>query len=145
MKLSLRIVPVLLVIAALAGAPLLSSAATETVPPVGVAVNPPPVVSVGVSIDCSSAASGTAPEGTVASITASSGDCVSKCTGVGGTAKFNGSGKASTTLNIDCKGGPSDLAGCQFTAFWQDKNGNIVKKTARLAIRGHTYTLSFSC
>jgi hypothetical protein len=152
MKISLRIALVTIAIACFATLPILNETAAntarlkESTPPVTSTTTPTLyTVTVGVEIDCSKGGSGMAPKGTVASITAVDGDCVGKCTGTGGTATFNGSGKATTTLTATCRTEPNDMDGCIFTAFWQDSSGNIVQRRAKVVTHGRGFTLTFYC
>jgi hypothetical protein len=152
MKISLRIALVSVAIACFATLPFLNETAANTVrliesPPAVASTTTPTAftVTVGVLIDCAKAGSSVAPPGTVASIAATSGDCVGKCTGTGGTATFNSSSKASTTLSVTCKTEPSDMVGCEFTAFWQDSSGNTVTRKAKVVPHGRGFTLTFTC
>lgn len=90
------------------------------------AVTAPMFIGIKVEIDCP----GHASKGTVASITLTSKkgrSCPDACfKGSGGTATFDGSGQASTTINPNCTA--TDLGNCEVAAFWQDPNGNVIKK-----------------
>lgn len=87
------------------------------------------------------------PEGTVASIAATDGKCVSECRGTGGKATFDSSGTAKTTITPTCKGGTTDMVGCEFTAYW--KEGSVVPKFKATVtpISGHAgdFRLDINC